>query len=142
MLRLNEIFWMWILGAKCCIFSQQKAWSLFRVNLYEIFLFPHGVNHLNKREFMPASSRKFFEHTHLKGIIFSDSTFYCYIAQSRVPACSTFQNNATYYLASPVYSVSTINLKLSRCTSDTPTNVTCHCNFYPTFFIMGLTEEL
>ena len=40
---------------------------------------------LKKRETMPLFSGKFFEHAHLKGIIFSDNTFYCYIAKSRFP---------------------------------------------------------
>lgn len=83
---LNETFWMWIHGANYCTFSWQKAQSLLRADLYESFFFSTWIQpFLKKRETMPLFSSKFFEHAHLKGIIFSDNTFYCYIAKSRFP---------------------------------------------------------
>lgn len=67
-------------------------------------LFLHGFNYLNKWESVPASSNKCIEHTPLKGIIFSD-IFIAILLRVGSPDRSTFQKNAAYYWASPVYSV-------------------------------------
>lgn len=101
-------------------------------NIEQIYMNIFHLNYLNKRESVPASPSKFFEHTCLKRIIFP-GIFIAILLRVGSPNCSTFQNNAAYYLASLVYSVNTINPKRCRCNSETSTNVTCHCNFYPTF---------
>lgn len=100
LLSLNETFWMWTLGEKCCTFSWQKKWSLLRAAYMNLFFFSTWIQlfFFKKRESMPASSSKFFEHTHLKWIIFLIILFIAMLLRVGSPSCCTFQNNATYYL--------------------------------------------